>query len=665
MKHARTVSGGLFCLILALSLISTAFSSPQPTLRQTSELDLLGDTVHVGSTNWELQHITSVGRWITFDPAHQQGPQAYVAWTGQTSGGPNPNRHVAMNQVLCEDEMMVNQQNEIQVDGDAYAGFATLVHTMNDRYPVCVYHSIHDDAESVHPVIGEYWDVMDLYMSSFTSDYEEASIAWPKSAYAEYNGEGFLHIVATENVQGDDPTTERMVYTRCSQVEDSPDWETPEWQLVTDQADNHAATVAVSQDGERVAVAVTCWRGGDDYSPVEMDLLLWQSEDGGETWEWENPYNVTAFIDGGYSEDTLRAYNDIDLYFDHENVLHVAFTTIGIDRDNMSNQYPASILWHWDEESMQYTRIADGWFTNHARTMKYHPTACRPSLVQDPNTGTLYCTWMQAGLPGEYTQVNDSTYHAWDRSEYDYINYEILLSASPGMANGVAVTPGKLWTVPVNLTNTRAGEGEYPNGIPEGEGESEVCPNLALNTDDDHLFLSYVVDRDAGWWDADQGSITDNPVVLQRVAFDDIMNVVYDSAAWLPNIPLHVNHAGFYQDPWDWAWNPEGRYEDPFHRTLDVEEAPVLQPTQFHLAQNHPNPFNPATELQFTLETRGAVQLVVHDLLGREVQVLTDRVHSAGTHTRFFDATGLPSGTYFATLSSGEHRQTVKMLLLK
>jgi len=78
-----------------------------------------------------------------------------------------------------------------------------------------------------------------------------------------------------------------------------------------------------------------------------------------------------------------------------------------------------------------------------------------------------------------------------------------------------------------------------------------------------------------------------------------------------------------------------------------------------------PNPFNSATTVSFTLLHRARARLAVYDVLGREVRVLADEDYASGEHRFTFDASGLPSGIYFAHVQSGEFTATQKLLLLK
>ncbi|HTR82121.1 MAG TPA: alpha-amylase family glycosyl hydrolase, partial [Bacteroidota bacterium] len=88
-------------------------------------------------------------------------------------------------------------------------------------------------------------------------------------------------------------------------------------------------------------------------------------------------------------------------------------------------------------------------------------------------------------------------------------------------------------------------------------------------------------------------------------------------------------------------------------------------PHVFSLAQNFPNPFNPATSFRFTIASSQQVSLKVYDLLGREVANLVDGKRNAGAYTVQWNASGFASGVYFYTLRAGSYVDTRKMVLLK
>jgi len=97
-----------------------------------------------------------------------------------------------------------------------------------------------------------------------------------------------------------------------------------------------------------------------------------------------------------------------------------------------------------------------------------------------------------------------------------------------------------------------------------------------------------------------------------------------------------------------------------------IETAPV----PVTLAQNHPNPFNPSTTIEYYIPDAGQVSLQVFDVSGRLVRTLVDRTKESGNHSITWDGldeTGnaVPSGVYFSRLSAGKTRLSRKMILLR
>ncbi|MFQ5499240.1 MAG: T9SS type A sorting domain-containing protein, partial [Candidatus Zixiibacteriota bacterium] len=80
---------------------------------------------------------------------------------------------------------------------------------------------------------------------------------------------------------------------------------------------------------------------------------------------------------------------------------------------------------------------------------------------------------------------------------------------------------------------------------------------------------------------------------------------------------------------------------------------------------NYPNPFNPTTEISFSLPSAGHVQLAVYNVAGQQVALLADDEYSAGTHTVTWDASDKASGIYFYRLQTEQAVESRKMLLLK
>lgn len=80
---------------------------------------------------------------------------------------------------------------------------------------------------------------------------------------------------------------------------------------------------------------------------------------------------------------------------------------------------------------------------------------------------------------------------------------------------------------------------------------------------------------------------------------------------------------------------------------------------------SYPNPFNPSTQIQFTVRQAGFISLKVFDMLGREVATLVNEVRSPGTYTVNWNANQLATGIYFARFEVVGKVAIQKLLYLK
>jgi len=85
----------------------------------------------------------------------------------------------------------------------------------------------------------------------------------------------------------------------------------------------------------------------------------------------------------------------------------------------------------------------------------------------------------------------------------------------------------------------------------------------------------------------------------------------------------------------------------------------------YHLAQNFPNPFNPSTQIRYTLKQSGQVTLKIFDTFGREIATLVNEIKSAGEHRVQWVPDNLSGGVYFYRLRAGEFVETKKLILMK
>lgn len=217
-----------------------------------------------------------------------------------------------------------------------------------------------------------------------------------------------------------------------------------------------APDVATSPVDSRVAVVFNDARDEPGVSQLNNNLMLAISEDGGMN--WAPPVDLTSWIEPDLNcasgdtiacnGDTLRPYTCLDVEFDQDGNIHVAFTC----RTYYEFGYPEytdppiafinlSSIWHWGEDTDEFSCIVNhnqfATYTENDSSFLLGDNAWqlmvqRPSMAFDNETGMMYCSYIQH-----------------DSAQYDE-NYsmsaDIMLTAS--------CNNGRTWYNPVNLTNT-------------------------------------------------------------------------------------------------------------------------------------------------------------------------------------------------------------------
>jgi len=128
---------------------------------------------------------------------------------------------------------------------------------------------------------------------------------------------------------------------------------------------------------------------------------------------------------------------------------------------------------------------------------------------------------------------------------------------------------------------------------------------------------------------------------------------------------------GFPDDVWQKdppllveEWDPDGI-------CIALSVVNDIVPTKFALSDNYPNPFNPTTNISFSIPMQTDVQINIYNIMGQLVANVTNEQLNAGTYSMQWNGTDqsgnmLPSGLYFYELEAGnEFRQIKKMTLVK
>ena len=88
-------------------------------------------------------------------------------------------------------------------------------------------------------------------------------------------------------------------------------------------------------------------------------------------------------------------------------------------------------------------------------------------------------------------------------------------------------------------------------------------------------------------------------------------------------------------------------------------------PEEFGLSTAYPNPFNPTTSLDLSLNNSGHVSVKVYNVLGQMTATLVNEYMNAGYHTITWNASNMASGMYFVKVEAGSNVAVQKMMLMK
>ncbi len=205
--------------------------------------------------------------------------------------------------------------------------------------------------------------------------------------------------------------------------------------------------------------------------------------------------------------------------------------------------------------------------------------------------------------------------------------------------------------------------GSSPDGLLQVSGESgAVVADQPILMVDSTLF-EYQLAGQAAYRLGAIGLDFNSPVLLafNKAADDLALYHSSDGSAWqeLPTLTVEDRIV---------AWTAKMGYFRTGPRTIYVPEKTALQ-------SSYPNPFNPAITIAYDLGFRDGpqqkVNIVIYDLLGRQVIELFDGYQPIGHHEIRWDsrnARGVPSasGIYFVRMQTGnQFVKTHKIMLLR
>ncbi len=166
--------------------------------------------------------------------------------------------------------------------------------------------------------------------------------------------------------------------------------------------------------------------------------------------------------------------------------------------------------------------------------------------------------------------------------------------------------------------------------------------------------------------DGQDGPVPDRWTFVQWDGIDDYLHQAASSDWWPDGITYDPDNSGTplgslgVHEHWNDTTNMQytrnlGTGEGIelikiFHQPSPVRKTSFELPSKFRMYPNYPNPFNPATTIQYDLPVRADVNLTIYDLNGRTVQTLVNSYQQAGTYQAKWNTSGMASGLYIARI---------------
>lgn len=132
---------------------------------------------------------------------------------------------------------------------------------------------------------------------------------------------------------------------------------------------------------------------------------------------------------------------------------------------------------------------------------------------------------------------------------------------------------------------------------------------------------------------------------------------------------------GFYASEPDYLWFTSSQSPRLEYARLDdilevgVEEISNRE-TSPTLIANYPNPFNPTTNIHFSLDQTSIVEIKIYDVLGKSIRTLMNDLQTSGIHQLVWNGkddagTDVASGVYFCRIETDQTVSRHKMLLIR
>jgi hypothetical protein len=236
--------------------------------------------------------------------------------------------------------------------------------------------------------------------------------------------------------------------------------------------------------------------------------------------------------------------------------------------------------------------------------------------------------------------------------------YEIHPGLSPGLADALGLPPGKSFHFVLNDTiyfDNRI----PPRGFTNAGFEAIQSPAVAYTYEDGQF------------WD-------DTPYQLPVNTDSVVVSLYYQTTSKeYVEFLRDANETNSKGQEYYNAWVAHGKSAPELMARVraavnvtvtddEIAETPLI----YNLEQNFPNPFNPATRIDYSIAERSHVFIAAYDVAGRRVSVIVDAEQEPARYSVNWNGTDdagrtLASGIYFIRYRAGGYTFTRKAVLLR
>ena len=567
--------------------------------------DPIGE-VHIAGNTWcELQWDRSIEKMIALDTVDNS---IYVVWTYAPPPPYSYHRRSYFNNFNPETGWTYEEP-----------GYEMFPGVSNQEYHSILLLDCFGGREKleigINSIDPSMWNMRAWWQNDHFESMPLDSIWYPEERLVRkaYGRDGYIHMVA-EGIH-EWPIDIRELYYGRYRL--NP-FEFGGWEFV-DTLTNVDYGISKSPVSDRTAIVYLkqkSFGGPEYYYSLDSDFYLLDSDDGMQ-WDWQDRLDITHFAESDVFRPPLDS--DVDIVIDYSNQIHVAFSA---SETHIDQSFPESTdvnlymtyIWHWSEATDSFSVVADGWIQNPPPSWECYFGANmlpvgKPQMGIDPYSGNLYILY-------ERNDCEDCSHGP------KHPNTDLWVT--------VSTDNGLNWSIGTNITDTQTPD----CALCECSSEIQASINDIVN---DSLHVVYILDKDAGIYQYDNGFLCESKVVYQKIPIDLI-----PSEPLIPQFSIRTGPPTYVEDG---------------------SVKPV--PKAIEISQIYPNPFNTSTIIKYTVNNTGQIDLSIYDLLGRKVETLVNRETQAGNHQAIWDASDFSSGVYFAVASSGDRSAFQKMVLIK